>query len=212
MGWWGCAFCHSSSTNKPWLLPPAASKPAQTLRRLSAELLEDAAPHYCSHHHSASVLLCCLLLVSLTAVSQAPACGRTHRKIMPSGYPNKCLRCPVAQRCHSAIDLFARSDRLALRAVFTEALDVSSARKLLSKCCILVHVIKKHLHKLCRDNNCCAGVPMTVEQNRLVVVASAAAAAACATTTRGPSSCTFCRLPHDWLLLISVTTFLMQCG
>lgn len=37
-------------------------------------LLEDAAPHYYRHHHSASVPLCCLLPVSLTAVSQAPAC------------------------------------------------------------------------------------------------------------------------------------------
>lgn len=53
------------------------------------------------------------------------------------------------------------------RALFTEALGVTVPRKLLSKCCILVHVIKKHLHKLCRDNNCCAGVPMTVKLNRL---------------------------------------------
>lgn len=77
------------------------------------------------------------------------------------------------------------------RALFTEALDVNAPRKLLSKCCILVHVIKKHLHKLCRDNNCCAGVPMTVELNRLVVVV-VVAAAACAATTCGASSCTFC--------------------
>lgn len=41
-------------------------------------VVEDAAPHYCRHHHSASVPLCCLLPVSLTAVSRAPASGRTQ--------------------------------------------------------------------------------------------------------------------------------------
>lgn len=45
--------------------------------RTVAELVEDAAPHYCRHHPSASVPLCCLLPVSLTAVSRAPANGRT---------------------------------------------------------------------------------------------------------------------------------------
>lgn len=45
--------------------------------RTVAELVEDAAPHYRRHHPSASVPLCCLLPVSLTAVSQAPAKGRT---------------------------------------------------------------------------------------------------------------------------------------
>lgn len=45
--------------------------------RTVAELVEDAAPHYYRHHPSASVPLCCLLPVSLTAVSRAPANGRT---------------------------------------------------------------------------------------------------------------------------------------
>lgn len=121
LGRWECVCCHSSSTNKPWLSPSEAREPAQTVWRLSSELLEDAAPRYSRHHHSASVLLCCLLLVSLTAVSQAPACGRTHRKFMPSGYPNNCLRCPFAQRCDSAIYLFQRSGRFAPRVVYRGA-------------------------------------------------------------------------------------------
>lgn len=83
------------------------------------------------------------------------------------------------------------------RAWFTEALDVIVPRKLLSKCCILVHVIKKHLHKLCRDSNYCAGVLMTVKLNRLVVVA---ARAACAPTTCGASRCT---LLLNWMQLFS---------
>lgn len=67
-------FCFSSiATNSvfAWGVQPICET------RMVAELVEDAAPHYCRHHPSASAPLCCLLPVSLTAVSRAPANGRT---------------------------------------------------------------------------------------------------------------------------------------
>lgn len=89
--------------------------------------------------------------------------------------------------------------------VFTDQLDVSVPRKLWSKCCIFLYVIKqKHLHKLCHANNCCIRVPMIVKQHCVVI--------ACATVTCGAWYGTFCWLLHClWFISWSLFSTRINC-
>lgn len=145
---------------------------AKSVRWLLAKLVEDAAPHYCRHHHSASVPLCCLLLVSLTAVSQAPAYGRAHRQIMLTlqlGNQMFTIHTHLLilskQFCRaesvSGIDYLSSVIGLHRGLFATLCLRICAAsvqRKLLNKCCISLKVIKSISHKVYNAEVCCIRV------------------------------------------------------
>lgn len=92
------------------------------------------------------LFFCAASCLSVSQLSAKPLRAEEHiDKIMPSQATQTNVSAALSRRDAIRLLTYLRAaiGAKALRAVFTEALDVSAARKLLSKCCILVHVIKK---------------------------------------------------------------------